>query len=180
VFNDRKSLPKEFRSYWPMIKQCFAVLESPETASDVGESGRLEGVEYAPPLLELEDPARIVYLTVDERKVMPGESHRRGGLHTEAPGTKLLATDAPDSAAFADPDSGQVYPPRFHGWGTGELLNGRMFRGGLFMASTVSNTCAVYNARVKRPEVDEQGYMNPDDSTPVGLLGDCEHIRSVI
>jgi hypothetical protein len=48
------------------------------------------------------------------------------------------------------------------------------------MASTVSDTCAVYNARVRRPKVDEQGYMLPGESTAVGLLGDCEHLRPCV
>jgi hypothetical protein len=40
------------------------------------------------------------------------------------------------------------YPPRFHGWGIGHVVGEERFRGGIFMSSTLSNTCAVYNARV--------------------------------
>ena len=117
-------------------------------------------------------------MTVDERNVIPGDSHRRGGLHTEAPGTTLTVTGAASVDEISiDPDSGQTYPPRFHGWGIGMIMQNRSYRGGIFMASTVDDSCAVYNARVRRPEVDSSGFMKKGDTTAVGLLGDCEHLR---
>lgn len=35
----------------------------------------------------------------------------------------------------------------------------------------------MYDARVKWPEVDDDGYMKEGETTVVGLLGDCEHLR---
>ena len=70
---DKKdSLPEEFQPYWDMITTCSARLES-DGADD-----------------------RLAYLTVDEQDVIPGASHRRGGLHTESPG-KTISLHLPHS-----------------------------------------------------------------------------------
>lgn len=58
VMGDRKSLPEEYHSYWPMIQQCVSDVQR-------GEIG---------------------YLTLQESDVAAGASQRRPGLHLEAPG----------------------------------------------------------------------------------------------
>eukprot|EP00729_Bicosta_minor_P019059 gene19059-33334_t len=181
VLDDEMSLPMEFRPYWEMIEQCTLNLENNKHCEEEPEKDLekdLEKDQKGEALWALDISSRIAYLTVDERNVIPGDSHRRGGLHTEAPGTTLTVTGAASVDEISiDPDSGQTYPPRFHGWGIGMIMKNRSYRGGIFMASTVDDSCAVYNARVRRPEVDSSGFMKKGDTTAVGLLGDCEHLR---
>ena len=78
---DKKdSLPEEFQPYWDLIGACSARLEG-----GVGICWGLDAYD------------RVAYLTVDERDVIPGgASHRRGGLHTEAPG-KTISSHPPPS-----------------------------------------------------------------------------------
>merc|ERR1712032_541133 len=58
---DQSTLPEECKSYWPLILACQRV------AMD-------------------EEKGKICYLTVHESHVNEGESQRRSGIHTDAPG----------------------------------------------------------------------------------------------
>jgi hypothetical protein len=100
---------------------------------------------------------KIGYLTIHESLVPAGQAQRRPDLHIEAPG--LVMTDG-----------------QYHGharmWGCGMVEAKRdpdedrpRVKGGLYMASNVANSCAVYNVLVKDPAV------------VVGHNGDLEHIR---
>lgn len=91
VMGDHSSLPPDLRCYAPMIDAC--------------------GVEDA-------ELGRVGYLTVDER-VVAGESHRRGGVHTEGWGTV--------------------------GWGGGNWGGRR----GLYVANSVADTCRLYDAEIR-------------------------------
>jgi hypothetical protein len=154
----KRSLPKALHPYLPLIRAC------PLQHSRQGQIG---------------------YLTVDERTMTAdGETHRRAGLHTESPGALTLA---PGQAAPHIKGEGKFAPPPHPTaltffWGAGHVLDlpggsdddhclrgrGRgVFRGGIYMASTVTGSCRVWNARVRdlaRPGV-------------VGPLGDVEHLR---
>ncbi len=84
---------------------------------------------------------RIAYLTVDERPVLEaGRSQRREGVHVESPGS-LRATEVIDKSHYT-PDLGW-----FHHWGLGHS-DGEYLVGGIFIASNMSNTTAVWNCRV--------------------------------
>lgn len=78
---------------------------------------------------------KVGYLTITESNVTKGESQRRGGVHVEK------------------------HPNRSWGGGGGAWGG---YKGGLFMASNVSNSCKVWNQYVEVP----------------GMMGDCEHLRS--
>ena len=91
----------------------------------------------------------IGYLTIDERMVKKGESQRRGGLHCESPGVLRV---------------GEGRNLRIS-WG--EIAMRMSCIGGIYMASTVSQSCRVWNAVVK------------DDSV-IGALGDIEHLRPLL
>jgi len=101
------------------------------------------------------DPSKQVgYLTVHESEVPEGEAQRRPGLHTEG-------------FARAPYDSGNVRMlPRWHPWGFGHAMNNGEFEGGIFLASTVHDSCRLYNVLVP-PEV-------------VGRGGDVEHLRAIL
>lgn len=79
---------------------------------------------------------KTVYLSVSESEVKAGESQRRGGVHTEAHG--------PDTP-----------------WGGGNWGGNGRQGSGIFMASTVSNSCRYWSTEVLEP----------------GPGGDCEHLR---
>ena len=67
--------------------------------------------------------------------------------------------------------------PYYHGWGIGMRMGERRFGGGIFMASNVSDSTAVYGASVVRP----QDTDDPEAAAGmIGALGDCEHLRPAV
>eukprot|EP00035_Acanthoeca_spectabilis_P007812 m.143541 g.143541 ORF g.143541 m.143541 type:complete len:226 (-) comp14093_c0_seq4:2061-2738(-) len=115
--------------------------------------------------LRLADRAtEIAYLTVDERVVPTGEAHRRPGLHTESPGATLLRGTRQDLRPTS----------YFHPWGVGYRTD-RGCVGGIFMASNVADSTAVYAAQLRRPGEDAAA-----DPLAMGELGDCEHFRGLV
>jgi len=105
-------------------------------------------------------PGKIGYLTIHEGAVTRDKAQRRPGLHTEGfmsgGGGKSAHCD---SVAF------------WHPWGMGERANTSMgpgtYQGGLFMASTTSGTCRLWDATLRA-------------SGLVGRLGDVEHLRHAL
>ena len=97
------------------------------------------------PVME-EEMGKVCYLTVSESYVNEDATQRRSGLHIEAPRVELEASN------FV---AGQE-----HHWGCGVAYSPDELHGGLYMASNVSNTCAVYNALIDKNGVDSQGGMN--------------------
>lgn len=118
IMNKKSSLPKEFHCYWELIEATNT------TYTDA-----------------------VGYLTIDERTVTKGESHRRPGLHTERPGHIVTAFT-------------EVIPVF---WGRGSWVG--YPEGGIYMASNVENSCEVYNVLVEDP------------SSCVAEHGDAEHMR---
>ena len=82
---------------------------------------------------------KIGYLTIMETDVEPNNSQRRPGLHTEAQGYIL--------------EKGKLIADRWGGFTTG----------GIYLASTVPNSCRIYRCQV-------------DDSL-IGFQGSVEHLR---
>jgi hypothetical protein len=92
----------------------------------------------------------VFYLTIQESYVEAGQCQRRPGLHTDAHATADWGAGC---------SKGRGY---WHSWGGGE--DGAPDvprRDGIFIASSVADTCAVWDCGVETP----------------GLLGDCEEIR---
>jgi hypothetical protein len=108
----------------------------------------------------------IGYLTIDERPCEPGESQRRGGLHVESPGV-LPVTHSIRDLKYAM--TGNFVPGAEHHWGNGMMMRDESFQGGIYMASNIADTCAVWNCRVNDPEGDI-----------VGLHGNIERLRSLL
>lgn len=104
---------------------------------------------------DTEQVGKIGYLTITESTVKSNVSQRRGGIHTESPG-KLFA--------FGGNSWGG------NGWGGGyqepikKPKPKPKPKGGVYMASNVSDSCKVWDARVEIP----------------GKLGDCEHLRDTL
>jgi len=100
----------------------------------------------------------VGYLTVHESYVDAKQTQRRSGLHIESPGS---FSDDPNAAAFT--------PGVEHPWGMGVCFGPDRYEGGIFMASSVSNTSEVWNALV-------------DNKVPgiVDKHGSCEHLRGIL
>lgn len=93
----------------------------------------------------------VGYLTVHESTVCDGEAQRRPGLHTEGFTQEAC-------------EPGKIHSlPRWHPWGFGRSMGVGKFEGGIFLASTVSDSCHVYNAIIPRELV--------------GRGGEVEHLR---
>ena len=126
-------LPKKLKSYWESVIQHCIV------DNEVGNIG---------------------YLTIDERFVDEGLSHRRPGIHTESPGVTMLK----DSRGIVKP----IYLP----WGGGQFFGSLELEGGIYMASNVENSCRVWQCQIQQPEVDSLDI--------VGKHGDVEHLREFL
>eukprot|EP01084_Bolivina_argentea_P095229 171217_1 len=92
----------------------------------------------------------ICYVTIHESFVKKGRTQRRPGLHIEYPGK-----GPGGSAEFED-----------HGWGDGFYQ-----KDGIYMASNISNSCAVWNCRIVDRDDKEQKEI-------IGHLGSIEHLRT--
>lgn len=147
LLDDVESLPENLRCYWPMIEQCTATLVDADASlpSLPGRRRKSDGSALA---------GRVGYLTVQEGIVPKGSSQRRPGLHTEG------FTRLPCEGGTC------VSSPYWHGWGFGHAMNSGAFDGGIFLASSVNDSCHVFNARVP-PEL-------------VGRGGDIEHLRATL
>jgi hypothetical protein len=91
--------------------------------------------------IEKEERGKVGYITVTEGLVPSGSSHRRAGIHTER--HPLIGWGG-------------------GGWGAG-CYDARRY-GGIYMASNLDNTTAVWDVRIEDP----------------GAGGNCEHLRSSI
>lgn len=108
----------------------------------------------------------IGYLTIDERPCVPGNSQRRGGLHVESPGV-LPTIDSIDDLQYSL--GGNFVPGAEHNWGNGLMMRDETFQGGIYMASNIADTCAVWNCRV-----------NDRDGDIIGCHGNIERLRPIL
>ena len=153
IMGVKASLPEEFQAYWPLICECVDTLESPDvTDTKVPRAAHLySNRRREKPWLK----TAIGYLTVHESDVVKGSSQRRPGLHTEG-----FVREACDQGGK------MLERPWWHNWGFGRSMRPGVYQGGIFMASSVNDSCRVYNTLV------------PDDL--VGKGGDIEHLRGVL
>jgi len=148
---DVNSLPPPCVGYWPLIKECKRVIDLYQNAGE-----RL----------------LIAYLTIDERAVRTGTSQRRPGLHVESPGVMPLiqSSEDPSEASYAiQSSSGAFVPGAEHHWGEGLMIRDEYFEGGIFMASNIADTTAVWNCTI-----------NDEDGEFIGAHGDIEHFRALL
>lgn len=108
-----------------------------------------------------EEVGKVGYLTIQEDWVLPGQCQRRPGLHVESPaGEKRLGAGYLENIENLD--------GRLFRWGAGTLDPDLKPIGGIFMGSTVLDTCQIYNAKIKDPE------------QIVGKLGCVESFRDAL
>ena len=145
-------LPKELKGYWEMISLCREIM------SLCGE-------------LDTEEIGKVCYLTVQESWVKKDKSQRRAGIHTERPGRVELGEGNDDNACerglgISEIEKNAVY----HHWGVGMNSYKKdrfVLKGGIFMASTVPNSCRVWNCEIT-------------DDNVIGQHGDIEHLRNLL
>lgn len=131
VIGDPASIPEEYRQYVELLQRC----QGYKCSSEEGKIG---------------------YLTIHESLVQGGETQRRLGLHTEAPGLVTISGGK------------GVVQVESH-WGRGfDFYPVNKIQGGIYMASTLSDSCRVWNARIAKP------------CDVVGHLGDIEHLRGFL
>lgn len=134
----KESLPLCCRQYWPLIQTCLR--------RDRRNRGNVVG-----------------YLSIDERPITVGNTHRRGGLHVESPGV-LPILGIENKIEF-----GKFVPGIEHNWGNGLFLRDESFEGGIYLGSNIANTTAVWNCKIR----DDHGDI-------IGPHGSIERLRHLL
>eukprot|EP01040_Poterioochromonas_malhamensis_P013469 gene13469-14814_t len=166
LFDPENTLPEYAHGYIHLIKECRSYIKS--------YNDMLYNTGAKPPLPLLEDDVprerfdhsdlknRIAYITIDERPVSGGgRSHRRGGVHVECPGA-LRSQEIANKSKYT-PDIAY-----YHRWGIGHATDEYLI-GGIFLASNVAHSTAVWNCRVH----DTFGDI-------IGPHGSLERIKNVL
>jgi hypothetical protein len=125
----KQTLPEYLHPYIDIIRQCPAVHTGVTSSSTF-------------------DYEAIAYLTVHESFVKKGETQRRPGIHIEAP----LELVAGGHVAPHELDSKGEYSQEYRAmcWGLGCNFDGWPIDG-IYMASNVSDSTAIWNVRVDDP-----------------------------
>jgi hypothetical protein len=140
LMKPEKTLPGYLHPYLPMILKCRNYIKAYNDTLPAPRQQRFHG-EPTQKLNIRDIKNRIAYLTVDERPVSTvGISHRRGGVHVESPGA-IRDKEIADKSHYR-PDLCWYHP-----WGMGEST-GEYLLGGIFLASNVQHTTAIWNTRV--------------------------------
>ncbi len=175
LFDPETTLPTYLHGYLPLIYTCrqynkhwnawvneLANDDNDNEAKDNDDGYDSGKEERERDLAILGDiKRRIAYITVDERPTEIGKSQRREGVHVESPGS-LRPQDCIDKYRYT-PDLGWYHP-----WGMGHT-DAEYLVGGIFIASNMSNTTAVWNSRVH----DTFGDI-------IGKHGSLERCRSIL
>jgi hypothetical protein len=149
---EKASLPEECHKYWSMVELCTARL-APNRAC-----GRVR--EKSP----------TAYLTIYERPTAPGEPQRRPGLHVDSPGVlPVRSAKTSEPQYLLATEGGRYIPGAEHHWGRGIMMRDEWVQGGIFMASNVANTTAVWNC-----------HINNDAGDIIGAHGDIERLRPLL
>lgn len=128
LHDDGASLPDDCKGYLPLIQ---SILVLPHR------------------------PAKVAYLTIHESLVPAGATQRRAGLHVERPGALAggaggrLSTP-PTGAAPYDHDYMESEYARL-AWGLGEWGTDGLPVDGIYMVSSVDDSCAVYPCLISDP-----------------------------
>eukprot|EP01040_Poterioochromonas_malhamensis_P013278 gene13278-14585_t len=136
------TLPASVLGYLPMIEKCRSYIKTnADLKNSTGNGTRSPDDDDIQALDYTDMKNRIAYLTIDERPLAGSNmSQRRGGVHVECPGA-MRKKEVADKSQYT-PDLSY-----YHHWGFGEVA-GEYLKGGIFLASNVSNSTAVWNSRI--------------------------------
>ena len=146
-FFEECCLPKNLHDYWRRI------------------------IAFCP--VDEEEIGKICYLTIHENKVKKKCSQRRPGIHTESPGRVKIRSARNDVICRDNRGMGSsnvIKNEIYAYWGKGTAYRGEdriEKRGGIFMASTVGNSCRVWDCQITNDDL-------------IGELGDVEHLREFL
>ena len=118
ILGDQESLPDDLRDYYSLIDAC--------------------------PFLH-DDFGKIAFLTVHESdNVDKGKTQRRPGLHIESPGLFAEYKSNGESASSCSFTPGE----EMHHWGRGSFGGPDRYEGGIYLASTVDDSTALWDGLV--------------------------------
>ena len=125
------------------------------------------------------DYGKVYYLTIQESLVEAGHSQRRPGLHVDSPGqVKIKPSASSPSSEGLSKGNGSSHMWNGHHWGQGnahcvdvgdsrdsddwaeENDNYFVVYGGIFIASSVANSCRAWNCEVA-PEAVRRYKVRP-------------------
>ena len=145
-FEDYK-LPDYLISYFPVIELC-----RPRSNFPKGKR-------------------RIYYLTIQEGWVEANKTQRRPGIHTENPGPVALKY-SDKLAPQSEGKGSSTFKWYEHHSGNGLIFQSTEYEGGIFMRSSLSNSCCVWNCKIE-----------PDLESCTEIMwqhGSCEHLREFL
>jgi len=149
VLGDQESLPLDLQCYYPLIDAC------PFPKDDFG---------------------KVAFLTVHETEtVEKHQTQRRPGLHIESPGVFADRSRSSSFQSKKNPKEDHNHYPscsftpgeELHHWGRGTFGGPDRYHGGIYLASNVDNSTALWDALV-------------DSSVPgiVNRFGGIDHLKA--
>jgi len=164
-------LPNYLMPYWKLIQLCI----NPQF---VRNRHHLWNKNKYP-----SDEGKVYYLTIQESLVKAGESQRRPGLHVDSPGNIKIKNDQELNQSHGKKGHGTSDAFKDHRWGAGNahfkayssggeidyryyLDNLLVTFGGIYIASSVPDSCRVWNCGVSPKAIHK--------------LGDVEYLRSAL
>ena len=180
---EKSRLPEYLRPYWPIVERCL-----PRDQRTTGSPG-----------------AGICFLTVQESFVEGGRTQRRPGLHVDCPGSVRVEGEkrrgggsenwhgAGESRRYTGTEWGlgacHLVPAQPHAGGRDRhaRLRGFQLEGGIYMASSVENSCRAWNCKIvpeeeepdEETDADDDGRSNDDiNAGAIGGKGKASKIKT--
>ena len=176
-------LPEYVRPYWELIETCIGPQLTRQWDNFWPRYKDKSAHVWVTSVLSRDvapsDYGKVYYLTIQESLVEAGHSQRRPGLHVDSPGeVKIKASASSPSSEGLSKGNGSSHMWKGHHWGQGnahyvdvgdsgdsddwaeENDNYFVVYGGIFIASSVANSCKAWNCEVA-PEAVKRYKVRP-------------------
>jgi len=140
----KDSLPEEYQEYWDIITICNQMSSDYYERNNTVFKGRRNNHVIK----------KIAYLTIEEGFILTGKTQRRPGLHIDSTRSKSISSTKTNNIRH---------------WGRGRVHNNYSCDGGIYLASTVDDTCNIYPTTLINPN--EVSMDNGDIENLRGMLG---------